>query len=100
MKLLPRVTVGIVALLVAVPAPLPANGEDDTDAAADFLTQYAETDRFRLGRPTAIHPTADGREVLFGARRHARPSEGCGASTSIRVASACCSKPMHCWAMR
>jgi dipeptidyl-peptidase-4 len=30
-----------------------------------FLDRYAETFRFRLGRPTGIKPTPDGRTVLF-----------------------------------
>lgn len=34
-------------------------------AGDDFLTRYAETFRFRLGRPTASIGTPDGKELLF-----------------------------------
>ena len=54
---------------VSAPASAPA-GDDatapDGDIAADsFLTQLAATSRFRLGRPTSIALTPDGRSVLF-----------------------------------
>ncbi|RMH19935.1 MAG: S9 family peptidase [Acidobacteria bacterium] len=46
--------------------------EDGVETAAaqripdpDFLRQYAETYRFRLGRPTGIRPAPDGSAVLF-----------------------------------
>ena len=34
-------------------------------ADGDFLERYAATNRFRLGRPSAIHPAPDGKTVLF-----------------------------------
>ena len=34
-------------------------------ADPDFLEQYAATHRFRLGKPTSIRPTPDGKSVLF-----------------------------------
>jgi dipeptidyl-peptidase-4 len=34
-------------------------------AAGDFLSDYAETYRFRLGKPASITPTPDGKQVLF-----------------------------------
>ena len=37
----------------------------DLPAEGDFLRDYAETYRFRLGKPTRIVPTPDGRHVLF-----------------------------------
>jgi len=42
-----------------------AGGPADGTAEGGFLDRYAETFRFRLGRPTGINPTPDGRTVLF-----------------------------------
>ena len=54
---------------VSAPAPAPAGegvAEPGGDTPADsFLTQLAATSRFRLGRPTSIALTPDGRSVLF-----------------------------------
>ncbi|MHC4416432.1 MAG: S9 family peptidase, partial [Planctomycetota bacterium] len=42
-----------------------AGSTADETPDPDFLEQYAATYRFRLGRPTSIKPTPDGRAVLF-----------------------------------
>jgi len=38
---------------------------DDETGCGDFLERFAETNRFRLGRPSAIRPTPDGSAILF-----------------------------------
>ena len=52
--------------LLATPTAA-AQGASGSPAADldDFLERYSETFRFRLGRPTGIKPTPDGRTVLF-----------------------------------
>ncbi|MDH3629200.1 MAG: S9 family peptidase [Acidobacteriota bacterium] len=48
----------LLGLLVGVIVPADA-------ADASFLARYAETNRFRLGRPTKATGTPDGKEILF-----------------------------------
>lgn len=60
-----RGVVGLIAVftwtaMLGSPTVLRAAGPDP-----DFLRQYAETYRFRLGQPTSIRPLPDGDGVLF-----------------------------------
>ncbi|MDX2147672.1 MAG: prolyl oligopeptidase family serine peptidase [Planctomycetota bacterium] len=72
------VVVGSLALLAACtapgdrpspPAPAPVASQPASDAFRpvdeQFLSQFAATNRFRMGRPQAIRLTPDGSKVLF-----------------------------------
>ncbi|MEM8963833.1 MAG: alpha/beta fold hydrolase [Acidobacteriota bacterium] len=52
----------IVAMVLGCALPLAAQ---DGGADPEFLKQYAETYRFRLGKPTRLTPTPEGDSVLF-----------------------------------
>ncbi len=54
-------------LIAAIAATILPYGAASPASAAgdDFLERYAATDRFRLGRPSAILPAPDGEAVLF-----------------------------------
>jgi len=54
---------GLFALEAAVSPS--AGGPAGGTAEEEFLDRYAETFRFRLGRPTGVEPTPDARTVLF-----------------------------------
>lgn len=47
--------------IAALAGPAASGGGPDPD----FLSQYAQTYRFRLGHPTSINPAPDGRTILF-----------------------------------
>jgi dipeptidyl-peptidase-4 len=50
---------------VLFPSAAPARAAEEIPTDDDFLERFSETFRFRLGRPTGITPTPDGRSVLF-----------------------------------
>lgn len=62
-----RLLAPALGLLFGCGAPAPAPTLEGPPVIADpgFLVQYAETHRFRAGRPTAIGFTPDGRDLFF-----------------------------------